>query len=246
LSESILVTSGKGGSGKSTFSVNCGAALAGRGRKVLLVDADAGLRTLDLMLSVADKVVYDLADVLAGRCEPIKAITATDIPGLEILPAPLSADDVQFEPEGMKQLCRGLSRYYDCLIIDSAAGIGDAMRTAAAAADRAIVVSTCDPVSVRDADKTADVLIESGVKDIRLVINMVRPRLIRQKKAYTLDGAIDGAAVRLIGVVPEDEKIAEAAYMGKPVVTLGRSPAARAFLNIAARMDGEDVPLMDL
>lgn len=246
MGKSILVTSGKGGSGKSTFSVNCGAALADRGRKVLLVDGDAGLRTLDLMLSVSDRVVYDLADVLAGRCEPIKAITATDIPGLEVLPAPLSAEDGQFEPEGMQQLCRGLARYYDYLIIDSAAGIGDAMRTSAAAADRAVVVSTCDPVSVRDADKTAEVLLENGVGDIRLVINMVRPRLIRRKMSYTLDGAIDGAAIRLIGVVPEDERVAAAAYEGKPVVTLGRSPAARAFINIAARIDGEEVPLMNL
>lgn len=246
MGEAIIITSGKGGSGKSTFTVNCGAALALRGKKVLLIDGDAGLRALDLMLSVSGKVVYDLADVLAGRCEPIKAIVATDIPGLHLLAAPLSADDGIFEPLGMQKLCKGLTRYYDYVFIDSAAGVGAGMVTSAAAADRAIVVSTADPVSIRDADTVAAVVIRQGVTGIRLVINRVKPRLIRKKVIYGLDNAIDGAAIQLIGVVPEDEKVTIASFRGVPAVTIARSGAAQAFSNIARRIAGEDVPLMKL
>jgi septum site-determining protein MinD len=246
MGESVLITSGKGGCGKSTFAVNCGAAMALNGKKVLLVDGDAGLRALDLMLSVSDKVVYDLADVLAGRCEPIRAIVQTDIKDLHILPAPLSATDVMFEPGGMKRLCRGLANYYDYVLIDSSAGIGSSMATSAAAADRAIIVATPDPVSIRDADRVAAVVIKHGVTDIRLVINGIKPKLIRKKVIYGLDRAIDAAAIQLIGIVPEDEQVTVAAFRGVPVVTMGKSGAAMAFCNIARRIAGENVPLMKL
>jgi septum site-determining protein MinD len=244
MGESLLVTSGKGGVGKSTFAVNCGAALARMGRRVLLIDGDAGLRALDLMLSVSDRVVYDLADVLGGRCEPIKAIVKTDIGGLSLLPAPLDAQDGIFEPGGMQQLCRGLRKYYDYVVIDSAAGIGECMRTSACAADRAVVVSTPDPVSVRDADRAASVVLAQGVGSARLVLNRVVPRLMKAGAACSLDAAIDGTSLQLIGAVPEDEKIAEAAFKGVPAVILGNSPAARAFCNIARRLEGGSVPLL--
>ena len=246
MGEAVLITSGKGGCGKSTFTVNCGAVMARSGKKVLLIDGDAGLRALDLMLSVSDKVVYDLADVLAGRCEPIRAIIQTDFEGLSILPAPLSVCDAMFEPAGMKKLCRGLCRYYDYVLIDSAAGIGPLMTTAAAAADRAVVVATPDPVSIRDADRVAEVVLEQGIGDIRLVINGVVPRLIRRKAAGSLDGAIDGAAIQLIGIVPQDAHVTMAAFRGVPVVTMGKSRAAAAFRNIARRMMGEEVPLLKI
>ena len=246
MGEAILVTSGKGGSGKSTFTVNCGAALADLGKKVLLVDSDAGLRALDIMLSVSNKVIYDLSDVLTGRCEPIKAIIDTSFKNLQLLPAPLTADDSLMEPDGMKRLCRGLTHYYDYVIIDSSAGVGTRVLASVAAADRVIIVSTPDPVSIRDADRVAAVVLSQGVENLRLVINRVKPRLIRKKAVYGLDTAIDEAAVQLIGVVPEDEKIILSTYKGMPVTEISKTGAALAFANIARRILGEDIPLMKL
>lgn len=245
MSKSILIASGKGGCGKSTLAVNCGAVLAGLGRKVLLIDTDAGLRALDMLLSVSDRVVYDLSDVLASRCEPVKAIVATAVAGLELLPAPSEAYDGVFEPEGFRKLCKGLARYYDYLLLDSPAGIGAGMLTAAAAADRAVVIATADPLAVRDAGRVAQVLRGLGMADIRLVLNRVVPSLIRRKTAYSLDGAIDGASIRLLGIVPEDRRVTVAGYEGKPVAP-GRKGAGAAFSNIARRIDGEDIPLMNL
>ena len=246
MGQAILVTSGKGGSGKSTFTINCGAVLAEMGKKVLLVDGDAGLRALDLMLSVSNKVIYDLSDVLAGHCEPIKAIIDTQIKNLQILPAPLSAFDSLFEPNGMKRLCKGLTHYYDYVFIDSSAGVGSDMMTSASAADRAIIVATSDPVSLRDADRVAAVVIAQGIMNIRLVINRVKPKLIRKRVVHDLDKAIDDAAIQLIGIVPEDEQVTRSAFMGVPVTTISKTGAALAFANIARRIIGEDIPLMKL
>lgn len=240
----ILVTSGKGGSGKSTFAVNCGAALAREGKSVLLVDTDAGLRALDLMLGVSDQVVYDLKNVLAGECETFKAILSTDVQNLFLLPAPQSVSCEFLDGAVLKRLCRGLAGYYDFVMVDSPAGVGSGARIAAACCDRAVVIATADPVCVRDADRIAAVLISMGINNIRLVINRVNPRLVRRKEMPDLDAVIDGAALQLIGVVPEDEAVTMAAFAGRALS--GRSSAARAYANIAARLCGRDVPLMKL
>lgn len=241
----ILVTSGKGGSGKSTFTVNCGSVLAEEGKKVLLIDTDAGLRALDLMLNVSDRVVYDLNDVLGGQCEPVKAIVQTDTENLQLLPAPQSVACEFLDADEFKRLCRGLSHYYDYIFIDSPAGIGAGASMVAAACDRAIVVATADPVCIRDADRIATVLNAIEVSDIRLVINRVNPRLIRKKMVPDLDAAIDGAALQLIGVIPEDENVTVASYTGKIVADMGKK-VSQAYRNIAARIDGREVPLMKL
>lgn len=248
MGEAVLITSGKGGAGKSTFAVNCGAALARLGRRVLIVDADAGLRSVDLLLSVQDNVVYDLSDVLAGRCEPVKAILATGVDGLSVLPAPLDPADEAFEPEGMHRLCRGLANYYDFVLIDSAAGMGPGVMTAAAGAGRAAILAVPDPVGVRDAGRMAAALEKQGLTELRLVLNRVRPRLVRRRAAAALDRAIDSAAVQLLGVVPEDEAVVLAAFEGRPVAMEKRTRknAAEAFGNIARRLTGEEVPLMRL
>lgn len=248
MGEAVLITSGKGGAGKSTFAVNCGAALAQLGRRVLIVDADAGLRSVDLMLSVQDSVVYDLSDVLAGRCEPFKAILAAGVEGLSVLPAPLDPADESFEPEGMRRLCRGLTNYYDFVLIDSAAGMGRSVMTAAAGAGRAVILAVPDPVGVRDAARIAAALEAQGITNLRLVLNRVRPSLVRHRAAIALDRAIDSAAVQLLGVVPEDEAVVLAGFEGRPAVLdrKTRKSAAEAFRHIARRLNGEDVPLMGL
>jgi septum site-determining protein MinD len=250
MGERILITSGKGGAGKSTLAVNCGAALAAMGKKVLLIDADAGMRALDLMLSVSDQVVFDLSDVLAGRCEPVKAILGCAQTGLSLMPAPQTVSGELYEPDAMHRLCKGLSRYYDYVLIDSPAGIGPGAMTAAAGAETALVVSTADPVSVRDAERMASILIDKGMDGLRLVINRILPRLIRRRLMLDLDAVIDGVALRLLGVVPEDERVAAACFAGRPVVRGdGREPprsAAAAYWNIARRLQGAEVPLLKL
>lgn len=241
----LLVASGKGGAGKSTLSVNCGAALAQRGNKVLLIDADIGLRSLDLMLGVSDRVIYDLGDVLAGNCEPGRAIIVTDYHDLHLLPAPQVELLKAVDAETMRELFRGLSRYYDYVILDSPAGVGFGLTTPAGAADTALVVANPDPVSIRDAERAAQVLRNHNVPEIRLIINRVNSKMIRKKVLPNLDEVIDGTSIRLLGAVPEDRHVLEAAAAGRPVIVL-RKGAAMAFRNIAARIDGEDVPLMKL
>lgn len=241
----ILVASGKGGTGKSTCAVNCGAQLARLGHKVLLIDADAGLRALDLMLGVSDRVIYDLSDVLAGLCEPVRAILETDEPGVSLLPAPQSISSDYLAGPEFKRLCRGLSRYYDFLFVDSPAGIGPGARVAAAACADALVVSTVDPVCLRDADRMAGMLQEEGVGHVRLVLNRVNARLIRRRMVPDLDAAIDSAALRLIGVVPEDEAVMVSVCEGHPLPSSSKG-AAQAFCNIAGRIEGKDIPLMKL
>ncbi|MDR3552496.1 MAG: septum site-determining protein MinD [Clostridia bacterium] len=245
MSSVISVASGKGGTGKSTFAVNCGAALAESGRKVLLIDADAGLRALDLLLGVSDKVVYDLGDVLAGLCEPVKAIVDTGRAGLFLLPAPQSPPDAAFDTAGFGRLCKGLAKYYDYVLIDSPAGVDRSVQAAAAAGERAIVVATPDPVCIRDADRAAQMLLAHSVTHLRLVLNRVNPKMIREGRSMNLDTAIDGASLQLIGVVPEDAAVAAAAFAGEPL-SYRRKGAARAFYNIAGRLEGRDIPLMKL
>lgn len=241
----LLVTSGKGGSGKSTFAVNCGTALAQRGRKVLLVDADVGLRSLDLLLGISDRVVYDLGDVLAGRCEPGKAIIVTDCHNLHLLPAPQADCADMVDSAAMCRLYKGLATYYDFVLIDSSAGIGVNVTAPTTIADCTVVVATTDSVCIRDAERLSQVLRARGAANLRLILNRVDAKLIRKRVLPDLDTAIDGTSVQLIGVVPEDKHVIMAAAVGKPV-TIFRNGAATAFRNIAARFDGENIPLMKL
>lgn len=239
----IDITSGKGGTGKSTLTANVGVALALLGSRVLVADADAGLRAQDMLLGVAGDVVYDIGDVLAGRCETLKAIAATRWQGLSLFPAP--AEDDEAAAALFPRLCRGLAQYYDFVLLDSPAGMGAWARAAAAAADMALVVATADPVCVRDADRTAALLLGQGCRNIRLVINRVQPRILKKRLPGGLDAVIDAAAVQLIGVVPEDGRVTLAAFDAAPVVRTGeeRGGAPAAFGHIARRLRGEDVPL---
>lgn len=241
----ICITSGKGGTGKSSFAANCGAALARNGRRVLLIDADAGLRSLDLMLGASESLVFDLGDVLAGRCEPVKAIVPTSEPGLTLLSSPQDSSEDNLDEEAFVRLAKGLSHYYDFVMIDSPAGLGECAQAAAKAASRAVVIATPDPVSARNAEKASRMLEKCGVTDARLVLNRVTPGFIRAGLLMNLDDAIDCASLQLIGVVPEDPDIPAAAFRGQPLRP-GKKGAALAYRNIAGRIEGEDIPLMKL
>lgn len=238
-----VVASGKGGSGKSTVCAGVGAALARRGKHVLLVDTDTGLCSLDLMLGVAQDVVYNLGDVLAGRCEPVRAIQqVAACPGLEVLSAP-SGNQERLTEANMTRLCHGLARYYDLILIDAPAGIGGGFSLAAAPAEQALLVITPDPVCIRSGAKAGCLLREKGIP-CRLVINRYRRRVLRDRMVEDLDEILDQTALQLMGVIPEDERLAALTARGE--VFGGTSPAGIAFSNLAARLCGEERPLMKL
>lgn len=240
MSHCKLITSGKGGAGKSTVCVYSAAALVRRGRRVLLVEMDAGLRGLDILLGVCDRTVFDLADVLEGRCEPVKAIVECAwCPGLHLMPAPLAPG---FFPcaQDLARLCRGLSGYYDYLFIDTPAGLGVGFEVSLAVAQSAWIVVTPDPVAVRDASGVARLVFEKGFADVKLVVNRL-PAHARQMLVPHLDYCIDTVGAQLIGVIPEERGLAAVSARG--VALPGDSPAGAEFIRIAGRMEGEYTPL---
>lgn len=238
-----VITSGKGGVGKSTVTAGLGAALCSRGRRVLLVDGDAGLGSLDIMLGVTERRVFDISDVVSGAADPDKAVYPCAMEGLYLLPAPATEEDV-VSPDVMRQLVAALSRYYDHVLIDSPAGLGQSFLSAAAAARRALVVATPDPVSLHGAAQVRLRLREIGVTQQRLVVNRFGSADFRAQGFYSdMDAVIDAAGVRLIAVIPEDRTLCAAAYSGLPS---RNSPGAMALGRLAARLEGEQVPLYPL
>ena len=237
-----VITSGKGGVGKSTVAATLGAALAARGRRVLLVDCDAGLGSLDLMLGVARRRVFDIADVVSGAAEPAKAVyPCAFCENLFLLSAPQTEEDV-VSPEIMRELIAVFARYYDHVLIDSPAGIGRGFLSAAAAARRSLVVATPDPVCLQAAARTRARLGEAGIGQQRLVVNRFSAARFRAQGCYRdLDSVIDAAGIRLIAVIPEDPAFAAAALRAEAAPQ--GSPGATAVARLAARMEGERVPL---
>lgn len=243
MNDICVVTSGKGGAGKSTVTAGLGYALARLSGRVLLIDADAGLRSLDLMLGVGGSTMFDLSDVFAGRCEPVKAVYPSPVcQNVFMMPAPIRLEEM-CTAEDMRRLCRGLSHYYDWVIIDCAAGIGKGFETAVAAADRALVVTTPDMVCARDAQIVARLLDEHQVPS-HLLINRLRSAKVMDGSMPDIDEIIDTAGIQLLGVVPEDEAVAVANANGRPLPS--DCHAALCFANIARRFTGENIPLARL
>lgn len=238
-----VITSGKGGAGKSTITAGLGSALARLGHKVLLLDGDAGLRSLDLMLGIGGNAVYDMSDIFAGNCEPIRAIYPSPVcPNVFVIPAPVSLDKM-CSPEDMKRLCSGFTRYYEHVLIDCPAGIGRGFECAVAAAGRALIVTTPDMVCARDAQIVGR-LLEDRKLSSRLIINRLRPIPVMEGRMPDVDEIIDTARVQLMGILPEDEAVAVANANGRPLPY--NCNAAVCFENIARRYLGTDVPLAKL
>lgn len=237
-----VITSGKGGVGKSTVAAGLGAALERRGRRVLLIDMDAGLRSLDFMLGVSCDLVYDLSDVVTGNCEPSKAVyPCGGGNGLFLLPAPQNPEDV-VSPDIMTQLCRVFTRYYDHILIDCPAGLGRGFQAAIAPAQRALVISTPDPLCLRGTDRVRRLLEDREIPEIRLVVNRFQAKnFFRLEGFEDLDAVIDACGIQLIAVIPEDFAVARSAVKGIPVS--GKSAAAKALHRLSARLEGEDIPL---
>lgn len=243
----IVVTSGKGGVGKTTTVANLGSALAQAGKKVVLIDTDIGLRNLDVVLGLENRIVYDLVDVVEGNCRLKQALIKDKrYDGLYLLPAAQTRDKNAVNPEQMKKLIVELGDEFDYVLIDCPAGIEQGFKNAIAAAKSAIVVTVPDVSSVRDADRIIGLLSANGIDDCRLLVNRLRPDLVKKGDMLALDDTLDILGIELIGVVPEDEKIIRSSNMGEPVVQNDKSMAGKAFRNIAKRILGDNVALLDI
>lgn len=244
----ITVTSGKGGVGKTTTVANVGIALAAQGKRVVVIDADVGLRNLDVMMGLENRVVYDLVDVVEERCRLRQALVRDKrFPELFLLPAAQTRDKSAVDPEDMVNLCDQLRDQHDFILIDCAAGIEHGFRYAIAPADELVVVTNPEVTAVRDADRVIG-LIEAAEKGSPwLIVNRIRPDMVRRGDMLDTASILELLAIDLLGVVPEDATLLAAANRGQPVALDGDgSPAGRAFQNIGRRLMGEDVPFMTL
>lgn len=238
MAKKLVIASGKGGVGKSTLTAGLAGALTGLGKSVLAIDCDIGLRSLDLILGVREKAVFDWGDLILYHCEPQQAMLKTDGPVL--LAAPLSNNDA-FTRENFRGLVKSFENYFDYILIDAPAGISGGFRLAVGAADTGIIVATPDEVCVRGGAVAASEMIEMGVFNPRLVINRFCKKAVFRDRILNVDDVIDAAGVQLIGVVPEDGEIAFCATTGRPFPK--NTPGGRAYKRIARRLEGESLPL---
>lgn len=245
MSEVIVVTSGKGGVGKTTSTANIGAGLARMNKKVVLVDTDIGLRNLDVVMGLENRIIYNLVDVIEGNCRLKQAlIKDKHYPNLYLLPSAQTRDKSAVSPEQMIKLADSLKPLFDYIIMDCPAGIEQGFRNAIAAASRAIVVTTPEVASIRDADRIIGLLEAAGIKRIDLLINRMRLDMIRKGEMMSVEDVVDILAVDLLGAVPDEESVVIAANHGEPVVG-NDSMAGIAFMNICRRITGETVPLAE-
>ncbi len=243
----ITITSGKGGVGKTTATANIGAALAKNGNKVACIDADIGLRNLDVVLGLENRIVYDLVDAVEGRCRLRQAmIRDKHIPGLFLIPSAQTRDKTAVSPSDMVRICDELRPDLDWILIDSPAGIERGFRNAIAPADEIIIITNPEISAVRDADRIIG-LIEAEEKGPgQLIINRLDFKMVQQKNMISADDVVDLLAIELLGIVPEDKEVIISTNQGVPISTDDSSLAGRAFCNIARRLEGETVPFLDL
>ena len=247
MGEVIVVTSGKGGVGKTTATANIGTGFALQGKKVVLIDSDIGLRNLDVVMGLENRIVYDLVDVTEGVCRLKQALIRDKrYETLYLLPAAQTRNKNAVSPEQMKQLCQDLRQDFDFVIIDCPAGIEQGFQNAIAGADRALVVITPEVSSVRDADRIIGLLESEGKSQPKLIVNRIRPHMVKKGDMMDIDDIIDILAIDLIGIIPEDEYIVVSTNRGEPAVVNPISPAGKAYKNIVRRLLGENVPLMQL
>lgn len=249
MGEAIVITSGKGGVGKTTTSANIGTALALQGKRVCLVDTDIGLRNLDVVMGLENRIIYDLVDVIEGRCKVHQALVKDkrfdDL--LYLLPAAQTTDKTAVNPEQMKILIDSLKQDYDYVIIDCPAGIEQGYKNAVAGADKAIVVTTPETSAVRDADRIIGLLEkEENVEAPKLVINRIRSHMMKNGEMLDIDEITTHLSIDLIGIVADDDEVIKASNNGEPIALNPNSKASIAYRNIARRILGESVPLQPL
>lgn len=243
----VTVTSGKGGVGKTTATANLGAALAAEGHSVVCVDSDIGLRNLDVVMGLENRIVYDLVDAVEGRCRLRQAmIRDKRLPHLYLIPAAQTRDKSAVSPSDMVRLCEELRLEHDWILIDSPAGIERGFRNAIAPADIVMVVTNPEVSAVRDADRIIGLIEAEEKGPARLVINRIKLDMVRKGEMLSADDVVELLAVELIGMVPEDDNIISSTNRGAPIALNGKSKAGQAFRNIAMRLQGQEVPFVDL
>ncbi|MCU6761226.1 Cell division inhibitor MinD [uncultured Roseburia sp.] len=246
MSEVIVVTSGKGGVGKTTTTANVGTGLAKLGKKVVMIDTDIGLRNLDVVMGLENRIVYNLVDVIEGSCRVKQAlIRDKKYDSLYLMPSAQTRDKNAVNPEQMKKLTEELKEEFDYIILDCPAGIEQGFLNAIAGADRALVITTPEVSAIRDADRIIGLLEANGVRDSKLVVNRIRPDLIRRGDMMSIDDVSEILAIDLIGAVPDDENIVISTNQGNPLVGTD-SPAGQAYMNISRRVTGERVAYLNL
>lgn len=241
----IVITSGKGGVGKTTTTANIGAGLAMKGYKVALIDTDTGLRNLDLLLGLENRIIYDLVDVTSGKIPYKKALVRhKKYETLFLLPTSQTKDKLAVSPEQVVALCSEMSADFDFILIDCPAGIEQGFKTAVAAADIALVVTMPEISAVRDADKIIGELNRADKENILLIVNRIRPDMVAKGEMLDLDDINDILAIKCIGQIPDDEMVVSSTNRGEPVIANTKSQAGIAYQNITRRLCGEDVPFM--
>ena len=243
----VTITSGKGGVGKTTTTANLGIALASTGDKVVCIDSDIGLRNLDVVMGLENRIVYDLVDAIEGRCRTSQAmIRDKRFESLFLIPAAQTRDKNAVSPSDMVRLCDALRGEMDWILIDSPAGIERGFRNALAPSDEVLVVTNPEVSAVRDADRIIGLVEAEEKGPAKLIINRLNPGMVKRGDMLSADDVVELLAVKLIGIVPEDEAVLVSTNHGSPVVLNEKSRAGQAFADIARRLKGETVPWMDL
>ena len=242
MGEVIVVTSGKGGVGKTTTTANLGSALALEGKKVVLVDTDIGLRNLDVVMGLENRIVYDIVDVVEEKCKLRQALIKDKrFDELFLLPAAQTRDKSAVNEKQMKELTDKLREEFDYIIIDCPAGIEQGFKNAIAGADRAVVVTTAEISAIRDADRIIGLLEASEIKNPELIVNRLRPNMVKKGEMMDVEDIVDLLSINLIGVVPDDEYIITQTNKGEPVISNKRAPSGKSYLEIAKRILGENI-----
>lgn len=246
MSEVIVITSGKGGVGKTTTTANVGTGLAMEGKKVVLIDTDIGLRNLDVVMGLENRIVYNLVDVIEGNCRIKQALIKDKRnPTLYLLPSAQTRDKTAVSPEEMAKLTEELKDEFDYILLDCPAGIEQGFKNAIAGADRAIVVTTPEVSAVRDADRIIGLLDANEIKKTELVVNRLRTDMVKRGDMMSSQDVVEILSVDLLGVVPDDENIVVSTNHGEPLVG-SKCLAGQAYKNICDRIMGEEVPFLDL
>jgi septum site-determining protein MinD len=243
----IVITSGKGGVGKTTSSANIGTALALFGKSVCMVDTDLGLRNLDVVMGLENRIIFDIVDVATGSCRLEQALIRDKrFEKLALLPASQTKDKTALTPDSVKQIVSQLKQSFDYVLIDCPAGIEQGFHIAVAGADQAIVVTTPENAAVRDADRVIGLLEAAKIQSPKLIINRIRPKMVREGGMLDIDEICQILSIDLLGIVPDDEAIISNANKGEPTVVKPDTKASLAYRNIARRIMGDSVPLMVL
>ena len=246
MSEVIVITSGKGGVGKTTTTANIGTGLAKLDKKVVMIDTDIGLRNLDVVMGLENRIVYNLVDVVEGNCRLKQALIKDKrYSNLFLLPSAQTRDKSSVSPEQMKKLVDELRTEFDYILLDCPAGIEQGFKNAIAGADRALVVTTPEVSAIRDADRIIGLLEANELKRVDLIVNRIRMDMVKRGDMMSIEDVIEILAINLIGVVPDDENIVISTNTGEPLVG-SDAPAGQAYMNICKRVLGQEVELLDL